>query len=77
MTLIMKLIMDENSLFQSLNIKAAQELLNCASNMGSYPREPNNATFFARRLCEHLRVACIEAITAKLMNVSELYGLNK
>ena len=77
MNLIMNLIMDENCLFQSHNSRPARELLNSALNMGSHPREPNSATSCARHLCEHLRVACIEAIAMELINVSELYSLNE
>ena len=69
--------MDEKSSFQSHNSRAAQELLNDASNMGSHPREPNSVTFCVRHLCEHLCIACIEVIAVELMNVSELYGSNK
>ena len=37
-----------------------------------------NAPLFARgAFCEHLRVACTEALAAELVNVSRLWDLNE
>ena len=68
--------LDGKTWFQA-HIVEQLELSNGGWIMGIGLSEPKHATFCVRRFFERLRIAYTEPFTTELMDVSELWDLNK